>query len=193
MGLMKKMMEEEKEKRQKERRRKKRAEAREKRGEPLPLEPPFLGIEFKQLMSEPWLRLSPQAVRLYLYMWVKSYKTSGSTFSFTYAEAKELLGMHGTTYKNAVIELSEYGFIEVVRVGKFPFNSLYQLSSRWKNFILPAQIEKIEKQVKMRKKKRELLDIKQRKREEEEQILEEQRKEKLKNADDGFLDELLER
>ena len=85
-------------------------------------------------MSEAFLKLSPQAKEIFLYM--KDYANGNIEFEFPKSIYSKLVCIE--TFKKKKAELIEHGFIVEIANGKFTReNSKYKFIDKWKTIKLP--------------------------------------------------------
>jgi len=105
-------------------------------------------IESELIQSNAFRELGKNAIIVYMFFLSKRRieKTgrkgneriiiaNNGQIQFTYAEAKEKLGLGAKQFTRAIDELIEYGFIELAQKGAaFGNPSLYRISTNWQNF-----------------------------------------------------------
>ena len=86
--------------------------------------------------SEAWQGLSCHASRVLIQIARKHNGYNNGELEYTYSEAEQI--MHRNTFAQAITELVERGFIDIVRSGGLnKKKNLYKLSHRWKYFGTP--------------------------------------------------------
>jgi hypothetical protein len=93
----------------------------------------FVMIEREMIRSKAWKKLNHYSVRAYLHIKYKFNGKNADDLSFTYEEATKI--MNGHTYKKAIDQLVQYGFIDMKRSGAcFGKCNIFALSERWKKY-----------------------------------------------------------
>lgn len=104
-------------------------------------------LEDEMTVSPAWKKLSGNACKVLIEFY--RYGRGGNAFYKTYKGMKKDLGYSSDTYKRAIKELVENGFIEVTEEGGITRHevdkngltcwnkSLYKLSSKWKKPDIP--------------------------------------------------------
>ena len=91
-------------------------------------------------MSEAFLKLSPQAKEIFLYM--KDYANGNIEFEFPKSIYSKLVCIE--TFKKKKAELIEHGFIVEIANGKFTReNSKYKFIDKWKTIKLPNKKKRV--------------------------------------------------
>ena len=91
-------------------------------------------IPKEMIRSKVWEKLNHYSVRAYIHIAEKYNVSNENNLSFTYKEASRIMNVH--TYKKAIDQLVEYGFIDIVRSGKgyARLCNIFAKSERWKNY-----------------------------------------------------------
>ena len=107
-------------------------------------------FERELIESKAWIEIrSPSAMKVYLFFLTKRQceplkhgdrsqwwiKNNGE-ITFTYKEAKEKLGISASTFRNAIDELREKGFIDIEESGHgvYKATNKYRISDRWRKY-----------------------------------------------------------
>ena len=77
--------------------------------------PPFLMIPKEMISSKPWLELKSSSIRAYVHIAAKYNGKNEKNLSLTYKEASKFMSIE--TYKAALADLVEKGFLNVERYG----------------------------------------------------------------------------
>lgn len=90
---------------------------------------PYVCITKSMLTSEKWGNLGYPAKTIYLYMKLWSY--GRQEFEFSYNLALNVVGSR-KTFKKAIDELVENGFLEIIRISRTPgIGTRYKFISKW--------------------------------------------------------------
>jgi len=92
---------------------------------------PYICMTYSMLDNEKWLSLGYPAQIIYIYM--KKWAYGRQEFKFSYR-----LGLHVfksySTFKRAIDELVDNGFIEIIRISRTPgIGTIYKFSDKWYN------------------------------------------------------------
>ena len=95
--------------------------------------PPFVMLPKAMIRSKAWQGLKHYSIRAYIEIACKFKGNNEANLSFTYKEASKI--MHRNSYAKAIMELVQYGFVDVVRSGGL-YNkcNIFALSDRWRHY-----------------------------------------------------------
>lgn len=91
----------------------------------------YIAMTKSMLLNENWLKLTYSSQILYMYMKLWSYGKIETSFSYSLAIKQQIVKSR-TTFKKAIDELIENGFIEITRISKKPgIGTLYRFTDKW--------------------------------------------------------------
>ena len=90
----------------------------------------YIVLTKSMLTSDKWLSLKYSTRDVYIKM--KLWSIGNSTYDYSYKLA-EKEGITSATYKRAIQELIDKGFIEIIRISRTPgIGTRYKFSNKWK-------------------------------------------------------------
>lgn len=90
----------------------------------------YIVMTKSMLRSDKWLSLTYSSRDVYIKMKLWSMGNSSFDYSYTLAQKE---GITSATYKRAIKELTDKGFIEIIRISRVPgIGTRYKFSNKWK-------------------------------------------------------------
>ena len=96
------------------------------------LETPFSPLLHKKVEGLAWKMLSGSSVKVYVQLLIRSKRSKDGQIWYTYNQANKDCGMGKNTFSNAINQLSDCGFIDIISSGKYRKPNIYMLSERWR-------------------------------------------------------------